>query len=140
MFDAQAGACITAQIAGTFGRFKAVIALLTFHQQRTNINLEPLITKATELSHKANGPGERRHRSVHDPWYEYPGSTDQTGQFRAMPSKDPRFGITQVDLDELDGALDDIKKFSERVEAFRKDVLAGATGKRPKTRQSPSSA
>lgn len=68
--DPPAGACITAQIGGTYGRFKAVIALLTFHQQRTNKNLKPLLDKATELSQKANGPAEGRHRAVHDPWYE----------------------------------------------------------------------
>ena len=37
--DAQAGACITAQISGAYGRFRAVIALFKFHQQRTNKNL-----------------------------------------------------------------------------------------------------
>lgn len=122
--DAQAGACITAQIPGTFGRFKAVIALLTFHQQRTNKDLKPLIGKATELSNKANVPGEGRHRTVHDPWYEYPYSADQTAQFRAMPHKDPKYGIQEVDLEDIKSNLEDIKKFSERVKAFRDEVLA----------------
>src|SRR5215472_535103 len=54
--DPQAGSCITAQIGGTFGRFKGVIALLKFHQQRTNKDLKSLIDKATELSNKANTP------------------------------------------------------------------------------------
>jgi hypothetical protein len=122
--DAQAGACVTAQIPGTYGRFKAVIALLTVHQQRTNKSLKPLFDKATELSQKANLPGEGRHRTVHDPWYEYPDSLDQTAQFRAMPHKDPKYGIQPVDLNDIKSNLEDIKKFSERVKAFRDDVLA----------------
>jgi hypothetical protein len=122
--DAQAGACITAQIGGTYGRFKAVIALLTFHQQRTNKSLKALIDKATELSQKANAPGEGRHRTVHDPWYEYPYSADQTAQFRAMPHKDPKYGIQAVDLNDVKSNLDDIKKFADRVKTFRDDVLA----------------
>lgn len=135
--DAQAGACITAQIPGTFGRFKALIALLTFHQQRTNKNLKPLIDKATELSQKGNAPGDKRHRAVHDPWYDYPTSEDQTAQFKAMPHKDHRYGIHPVDLAELEAALEDIKKFSERVSAFRKDAL-DALVTSPETHQSPS--
>lgn len=122
--DAQAGACITAQIAGTYGRFMAVIALLTFHQQRTNKNLKKLIDKATELSQKANISGETRHRTVHDPWYEYPSTGDQTAQFRAMPRKDLRYGIEPVELEKIKGGLEEIKKFSDRVKAFRDDVLA----------------
>jgi hypothetical protein len=122
--DAQAGACITAQIAGTYGRFKAVIALLAFHQQRTNKSLKPLIDKATELSQKANAPGEKRHRTVHDPWYEFPSTSDQTAQFKAMPQKDLRYGIHPIDLKDIEDALEDIRKFSDRVEAFRSDVLA----------------
>ena len=124
--DAQAGACITAQISGTYGRFRAVIALLTFHQQLTNKDLKGLIGKATELSQKANAPGEGRHRTVHDPWYEYPYSADQTAQFRAMPHKDPKYGIQAIDLNEIKTNLDDIKKFAERVKTFRDDVLADA--------------
>jgi hypothetical protein len=122
--DAQAGACITAQIGGTYGRFKAVIALLTFHQQRTNKNLKDLIGKATELSQKANNYGEGRHRAVHDPWYEYPYSADQTAQFRAMSNKDPKYGVEPVDLNNVKATLEDIKKFSDRVKTFRDDVLA----------------
>jgi hypothetical protein len=122
--EAQAGACITAQIAGTYGRFRAVIALLRFHQERTNRDLKKLIDKATELSNKANIPGEERHRSIHDPWYEYPYTADQTAQFRAMPHKDPRYGIEPVDLEKIKADLEDIKKFSDRVKAFRDDVLA----------------
>ena len=122
--DAQAGACITSQIGGTYGRFRAVIALLRFHQQRTNKNLRALIDKATELSQKANNYGEGRHRTVHDPWYEYPNSADQTAQFRTMPHKDPKYGIQAVDLNDVNSTLDDIKKFSDRVKIFRDDVLA----------------
>lgn len=121
--DPEAGACITAQMMGAFARFKAIIALLTFHQRRTNKDLKGLIDKATELSQKANVPGEQRNRTVHDPWYDFPSSEDHTAQFKAMPQKDLRYGIHPVDLTALKTALADIEKFSERVTAFRQSVL-----------------
>jgi hypothetical protein len=121
--DGQAGACITAQIPGTFGRFNAIIQLLHFHQQKTNRNLKPLIDKATELAQKSNMPGNKRHRGVHDPWYVYPPSEDKTGQFKAMPRQDPRYGIYQVDMKDLDEDLRAVKKFADRVTEFRKAVL-----------------
>jgi hypothetical protein len=120
--DPQAGACITAQIPGTYGRFKAVIALLQFHQQRTNKPLQKLINRATDLSNKSNIPGEGRHRTIHDPWYQYPAPVD-TAQFRAMPHKDPIYGIAPVDLKEIETKLDEIRQFTERLQAFRADVL-----------------
>jgi hypothetical protein len=130
--DAQAGACITAQISGTFGRFRAVIALLQYHQQRTNKPLATLIKRATELSGKSNGPAEGRHRAIHDPWYQYkvPASDTapaapaiDTAQFRSMPHKDPRYGIAPVDEAALEKNLADIRDFTAEVEEFRKQVL-----------------
>lgn len=120
--DPQAGACITAQITGTYGQFRAVIALLQFHQQRTNKPLEKLIRRATDLSNRSNIPGEGRHRTIHDPWYEYPAPAD-TAQFRAMPHKDPRYGIAPVDLTEIESKLEEIRQFTDRLQTFRADVL-----------------
>lgn len=120
--EPEAGACVTAQMMGAYSRFKAVIALLTLYQRRTNRNLKSLIDTATELSQKANVPSEKRNRAVHDPWYDF-GNGDLTGQFKAMPHRDLRYGIHPVDLTELQAALADIQKFSERVTAFRKAVL-----------------
>jgi hypothetical protein len=44
-------------------------------------------------------PQEERNRIVHDAWYLY---EDQTAQFRAMPPKDPRFGVCSVDVQKID--------------------------------------
>ena len=119
--DPENGACITAQMMSVYSRCRAIVALLTLYGKKTSRNTESLATKAIELSNRANGPGEKRNRAVHDPWYVYTGS-DKTGQFRAMPPKDLRFGVAPVDKAELEATLIEIKKFSERVIAFRHDI------------------
>jgi hypothetical protein len=118
----EAGACITSQLMGAYNRFKAIIALLKLHERNTQKKTEELTKKAIELSQKANAPGDQRNRSIHDPWYVFTGH-NQTGQFKAMPHKDHRYGVHPVDLEFLEKTLDDIKKYSERVTAFRADVL-----------------
>jgi hypothetical protein len=121
--EPDAGACITAQTMGAYSRCKAIIALLTLRQRATGKTLTNLINKATELSQKANVPGDKRNRIVHDPWYVYTGS-EKTGQFKAMAHKDHRYGVHPVDQKELEDTIEEIRKFSERVIAFREDVLA----------------
>src|SRR5262249_26807541 len=71
--EPERGACITAQMMGTYSRFKAIIALLMLRQRLTQKDLSRFINKATDLSNRANGPGEKRNRATHDPWYTYTG-------------------------------------------------------------------
>jgi hypothetical protein len=121
--DAEYGACITAQMMGAYGRFKAIISELNVFQRKSNKSTAQLVVKATELMNKCSGSGEKRNRVVHDPWYDYT-PYDRTAQFKAVPFKDFSYGIHEVDQTELVETLDQIKKFSERVINFRSEILA----------------
>lgn len=61
--------------------------------------------------------------SMMDCWFRLIPSVDHTGQFRAMQHKEHTYGIQAVDLEKIKSNLEDIKKFGERVKAFRDDVL-----------------
>lgn len=57
-------ACITAQLAGPYARFRAIISLANV------LGLDAkLVTRITDLSYKIQGKSEKRNRVVHDPWY-----------------------------------------------------------------------
>jgi hypothetical protein len=71
---------------------------------------------------KQSGPGDKRNRIVHDPWYSYT-DVQQVAQFKAMAHKEWKHGITPVDLDVLEDALTSIRQFSERVVKLRTDIL-----------------
>lgn len=121
--DPIRGACITAQMMGVYPRCKTIIALLTVVGHRRSRDVQPLISRTTELMQKSSGPGDRRNRIVHDPWYVYTG-IDQTAQFKAMPQKDLRYGVHPVDVKELEETLTAIKNYTERVTKLRDDVFA----------------
>jgi hypothetical protein len=120
--NAEAGACITAQILGAYNRFKAILALLTLHERNSQMKTAALTETAKKLMGKANLPGEQRNRHVHDPWYVFTGH-DVPGQFKAMAHKDYRFGIHPTDLDNLEKTIKDIHDFADEVVAFRSAVL-----------------
>jgi hypothetical protein len=120
--DAEAGACITAQVLGAYNRFKAIIALLILHERNTQKKTQELTARAIRLQGKANLPGEQRNRSVHDPWYVFTGH-DAAGQFKAMPHRDHRFGIHPTEHEKLEKNFRDIHEFAAEVEIFRTDVI-----------------
>jgi hypothetical protein len=113
-------ACITAQINGATPRYRAVVLLL---RQRNHNNLNKLSEKAKELMQKTFDPTEKRNRIVHDPWYVI---TDQklTAQFKAMPSKDSRFGIYQVDAEEIESVIEVARKLTDQVHNLRSEIQA----------------
>jgi hypothetical protein len=121
--DHSKGACITAQIMSVYARTKTIIAQLTDFERKTGISTRLLIADVMDLGNRSNGPGERRNRAVHDPWYVYT-DLDKTAQYRAMPAKDLQYGIVAIDREELEGTLDEIKKFAVRALKFRSDVSA----------------
>jgi|GraSoi2013_115cm_1033766.scaffolds.fasta_scaffold101754_1 hypothetical protein len=123
----QKGAAITAQLMGAFSRFKAILALLAQPALANRKNLGTVVTRTTDLMNKSSGPGDKRNRIVHDPWYAYTAS-GKTAQFRAMPHKDHRYGIQLVDSDVLEDALRSIKEFSGRVENLKKEISSLASG------------
>jgi len=111
--DPAMGACITAQMNGVYSRCKAIIAQLKLWEKGTDTSLASLINATTDIMNKQSQPGDKRNRVVHYPWYVYTG-TQKTAQFKAMPHKDYRYGLHQVDKEELEQALESIQKFSER--------------------------
>jgi hypothetical protein len=119
--ESQKGAAITAQLMGVFPRFKAILALLAQPALVNRKNLRTVINRTTDLMNKSSGPGDKRNRIVHDPWYAYTAS-GKTAQFKAMPHKDHRYGIQLVDSEVLDDALRSIKEFSGRVEELKKEI------------------
>jgi hypothetical protein len=133
--NAELGACLTAQILGAYGRFKAIISLLTVLERHRGVNVDSAIAKTRELMNKSNDPGDKRNRVVHDPWYEYI-ALQQTAQFRAVPFKDFTYGITAVDKENLEGTLDSINKFADRVTNLRSEILSLLSAS-PKTPPAP---
>ena len=121
--DGEKGACITAQLGSIPARCNVVIAQLTLFERTNRISTERLVAKATDLRNKSNSAGDPRNRAVHDPWYHYT-EFDKSAQFRAMPTKDLRYGIYPVDKTELEKTLNSIREYSERASAFRTEVSA----------------
>lgn len=117
------GACVTAQMTGVYPRCKAIVALLTILGRRRNFDVEHLVKKTNELMQKSSGPGDKRNRIVHDPWYIYT-EIDTTAQFKAVPQKDYRYGVHPVDETELKTTLEEIKNYGERVTKLRDDIFS----------------
>jgi hypothetical protein len=64
-----------------------------------------------------------RARILHDPWYIEQVS-GKTGQFKAMPAADLRYGIHDVGKTEINDTIAKIKALQERASSLRGDVLA----------------
>jgi hypothetical protein len=125
--DFQKGAAITAQLMGVFPRFKAILALLAQPGLASRKSLGTVVSRTIDLMNKSSGPGDKRNRIVHDPWYAYTAS-GKTAQFKAMPHKDHRYGIQLVDSEVLEDALRSIKEFSARVENLKKEISSLVSG------------
>jgi hypothetical protein len=111
-------ACITAQIIGATNRHKTIEALL---KQRKSPQLGKLVEKVDALKKRTYGPNEDRNRIIHDPWYLY---DTKTAQFRAMPPKDPRFGVCVVDINDINTFIETANKLSSRAAEIRNEILA----------------
>jgi hypothetical protein len=118
----EAGACITSQMLGHYGRFKAIVALLTLHERNSQKKTAALTATANRLMGKANLPGDERNRNIHDPWYVFTGH-GVPGQFKTMPKNDFKFGIHPSEREKLEKNLRDIHEFAAEVEIFRTDVI-----------------
>ncbi len=125
------GACITAQLMGASPRYRTIIAQLTLRSKQ-HPKFERFITKVNSLNGQTYDPQERRNRIIHDPWYvtfdDGPGLltavlSEKPGQFKSMPAKDLRFGIEDVDLNDIGKTLTDIKLLAEKVGKLRSEIL-----------------
>jgi hypothetical protein len=116
-------ACITAQMTGVYPRCKAIIALLTLVGQMRGMHMGELVAKTEDIMHRSGGPSDKRNRAVHDPWLVYLGAS-KTAQFKAMPFKDLRYGIHDVDRTDLEKTLVDIGNFHKRVTDLKNAISA----------------
>jgi hypothetical protein len=109
--------CVTGQMMGHAPRLNAIIALL----RRANAS-EELTKLAQNLLNKSYEAANERNRVIHDSWLENLEDPDSIHQFRSMPPKDPRFGISPVGGE--DAIEDTIKKIQHRVrEAAELDTM-----------------
>jgi hypothetical protein len=127
------GACITAQLTGVAPRCKTIIAQLTLFGRTSHVDTQSAIKRTTDIMNKSSGPGDKRNRIVHDPWYVYTQS-NATAQFKAMPPKDLRYGIHPVDRNDIEAALKEIGEFSARVSALKIEISAMLETSRGKPR------
>ncbi|HET6391035.1 hypothetical protein [Hyphomicrobium sp.] len=111
-------ACITAQIMGVGPRCKVIQALGELRELDDSV-LKP----ARTLMSDAYPVADWRARWVHDPWY-IDANSDAVGQFRAMPNADRRYGIKDIDLDDVTKTIKEIGALQERASALRNSVLA----------------
>jgi hypothetical protein len=110
------GACITSQILGVTPRCKAIGAL---GASRLSANL---LKKFRKLASDSFAVSDLRARIIHDPWYIEQVS-GKTGQFKAMPASDLRYGIQDVGVSEINDTIAKIKALQERASSLRGDVL-----------------
>ena len=115
--DQAKAACASASVMGATNRYKIIISLL---RQRKHRKSDDLIESVEKLMRKTYDPTEDRNRIVHDPWYLY--DTD-VAQFRAMPAKDPKFGVCKVDTNDIERFLKTANEVSEKAAFLRQQII-----------------
>ena len=125
--DPQRTACITAQMLGAGPRYKAVYSLL---QQRNTDEFRQLGEEAKELMNKTFDHSEKRNRIIHDPWYV---TNAKPAQFRAMPTKDPRFGVFEIDNIGIEAVIAAGNRLESQVSDLRVKILAALEASRKKS-------
>jgi hypothetical protein len=122
--DPIKGACITSQLSGHRGRFLAIKGLATY------LGLPKEIVDLVEsVSGKVNDAAEGRHRTLHDAWYDYSGVATQ---FRAMPARQPAFGLEPVDKKKLESTISLIRKRADACEELKGQLVAELSALREK--------
>ena len=102
---------------GSANRYRIIISLLL---QRNHAKSPTLIESVDKLMRRTYGPNEERNRIIHDPWYLY--NTD-VAQFRAMPAKDPQFGVCKVDTNDIVQFLTTAKQLSDAAATLRQHII-----------------
>jgi hypothetical protein len=91
--DDATGACMTAQIIGSFPRLMAINALCIHRKVDDKI-----LAQLKNLSQKMKGSQDRRNRILHDAWYiaETDGAESEIQQFKSMARDEWLFGFHEV--------------------------------------------
>jgi hypothetical protein len=112
--------CITGQIAGPFGRFRAIKALC---------GLRKIAKELTDEINKLDSPimktSQKRNRVVHDAWYHE--ITDNhhisQGQFRSQAHKESDFGYETISDAEMDDIVNEIRAHLETLYPLRQKLI-----------------
>ena len=123
-------ACITSQLMGTAPRIRTVLNLLSLRAKRPETS--KLVDKVNQLNKRTFDVSERRNRAIHDPWY-LETISGQPAQFKSMPSKDPQFGIADIDEKEQADVIAKIRELNVRAATLRNEIQAAlvASGEKP---------
>lgn len=111
-------ACITAQVIGAGNRFKVIESLL---MHRNNPKLDQVGASLEGLKKRSFVPVEDRNRIIHDPWYLY---DTKAAQFRAMPAKDPQFGVCVVDATSIKNFIETANQLAQKASEIRSQLAA----------------
>ena len=125
-------ACLTAQLIGSAGRFRAIISLLN-ERATSNLDIPPnlkhqeaainLAKRFKALMGRSFDASEERNRIVHDAWFTSK-KTGEAAQFRAMPFREPHYGVEIIDSNSFKGTVEKIRDLSKQATALKNEVLA----------------
>jgi hypothetical protein len=109
--------CVTGRLLGHGPRYDVIIALLTQRGAE-----EKTIKRVVGLKNSAYAAAEARNRIVHDAWYVAPEGS--IAQFRSMPPKDLRFGLTEYsDNEHFEQSLKTTRKCYEEAVKFWNEIF-----------------
>jgi hypothetical protein len=116
--DAPTGACLTAQIVGSWSRMLTITALCTHRGVG-----QPVLNQISDVARQLHGVQARRNRILHDPWYLEDGS-QQTQQYKAMPKDELVIGFQEVTEDYLNETIQKIGRRIEMIMKMRQAITA----------------
>ncbi len=117
--EAERVACVTAQLMGATNRYRAIESLLA---QRKKPKFDNAREQITKLKQRTYDPQEDRNRIIHDPWYLFDA---KAAQFRAMPPKDPRFGVCAIDVEKIETCIRTANDLADRAAKIRLEIRVG---------------
>lgn len=127
--DGYVGSCITAQMMGSHGRFKAIESLAA--QRRLPKSIQERITRLKNVSTDVQ---EKRNRIIHDAWFQEV-QTTSAAQYRSARTPKTTHGPAVVSDEEIAQTLSQIRQRVETIFEIRSDVWAAlhaSPGKSPK--------
>jgi hypothetical protein len=112
-----AGFCFTSQIQGASRKLDAYIALVELRLQANNSRAwKPLRKELNTFAKDTQALGERRNRTVHDPWYV---SKTEARRLEVTARRKLRFLRVYATKPEMDKLVDDINIHKKRFEELR---------------------
>ncbi len=112
--------CITGQIMGSSGRFRAIKALCELRNMPQN-----LADQIKKLDQPILATSLKRNRILHDAWYHETTADqpDTQGQFRSQIYKDHDFGYEPISDEEIENAIQTINKHIDALRPLRNALI-----------------